>query len=91
MTAEAAVRHSALSFVKRDRVQEVEAFVQDVLVPLVQRARPRLADHWQLLRPDGGPSDDGTVVFATLFFGESTLAEWDLEALFSFSGELPIS
>jgi hypothetical protein len=82
MTAGEAVRHIALTHVKADRADDLEKFVQEVIVPLVQRTRPHLAEKWHLLRPDGEPSDDGVFIYATLFYGEASLDEWDLEPMF---------
>jgi hypothetical protein len=82
MTAGEAVRHISLTHVWSDRADDVERFVQEVIVPLVQRTRPHLADKWQLLRPDGESSDDGVIIYATLFYGEASLDEWDLEPMF---------
>jgi hypothetical protein len=82
MTAGEAVRHIALTHVKADRADDVERLVREVLAPLVQRTRPHLAEKWQFLRPDGEPSGEGVIIYATLFYGEASLDEWDLEPMF---------
>lgn len=76
-----ATRYIAINPIKRDRKQEFELFINDVVVPLVKQARPQLADMWQVLRP--ADTGDGPVVYAFVFYGDTPLAEWDLNPLFS--------
>lgn len=63
--------------VKAGSERAFEAFVQDEIVPVIAATRPELADRWATLRPDG-PNTDGSSSYAFAFYGDATLAEWDL-------------
>jgi len=66
--------------VKADRQADFESFIGEVIDPAVQRVRPQLGPLWRVLRP-AGPSE-GAATYALLFYGDATLDDWDLGALF---------
>lgn len=76
-----AARYIAINPIKRERYQEFEQFINEVIVPVVERARPQLAGMWQTLRP--ADTGEDPVTYAFLFYGDTSLQDWDLDPLFS--------
>ena len=71
----------AVTPVKAGREAEFEAFVQDVIVPAVQQARPHLTGMWQTVRPALDQPSDGPPAYVFLFYGGAPISDWDLETL----------
>lgn len=75
-----AARYLAVNSIKPELQQEFEQFIREVIVPAVQRTHPELAQMWQALRPAG--SGDGPPVYAFVFYGDTSLEQWDLDPIF---------
>jgi hypothetical protein len=77
------LRYVAINHVSADQAADFDALVRDVVIPLVQRIRPHLADRWTYHVPETSETDIGKdLAYAMLFFGEDPLDNWDLEPFF---------
>jgi hypothetical protein len=86
-------RFMALTRVKPGRADEFETFLREVVAPAIAQARPHASGLWQTLIPDASnelsnidaegvaAAPTGTYVF--VFYGDLSLAEWDLGPLFT--------
>ncbi|MBA2699981.1 MAG: hypothetical protein H0U61_14650 [Nocardioidaceae bacterium] len=82
MSVDGPLRHIAITHVAAHCAAEFDAMVREVIVPLVGRTRPHVADEWSYLVPDKQPGAQGELVYAFLFYGDASLDEWELEPMF---------
>src|SRR3954447_7720189 len=75
------IRFICPTYVKPERVQEFEAFVDDVLAPAVQRYHPELVDDYTMQRPATDAPEGAQDAYVLLFYGDHPWEAWDVKAL----------
>ncbi|HEU5036647.1 MAG TPA: hypothetical protein VFT70_06575 [Nocardioides sp.] len=74
--------HIYLNPVAREKTEEFERFIRDVVVPALEAQRPDLVDRWHVLKPAGPEAvDSGVCTYAFVFDGGTVEDDWELGTL----------
>ena len=75
------IRFICPTYVKPERAQDFEEFINEVVAPAVRKYHPELVDDFTMQRPAADAPGGAENAYVLLFYGDHSLDAWDVKAL----------